>query len=88
MLPITPSQAILTCITTLILYLLNLWVIGIAVNYVYMTFRQLYQFDYRIQSLLMYLEQAGLSTSLVESVRVYTSQLWKRQSGTCLVFIS
>ncbi|CAK1556427.1 unnamed protein product [Leptosia nina] len=68
----------------LIIHPMEIWVLSCAISAVYTKFRELFTYDYDVQSLILYLEHNGLSSVLLDSVKEYTKQLWQRQRGNWL----
>ncbi|XP_052741512.1 uncharacterized protein LOC112050590 [Bicyclus anynana] len=67
-----------------IIYPADIWILSIAISAVYTKLRELYTYDYQVNNLVTYLHRSGLSPMLLDSVRQYTEQLWKRQRGNWL----
>ncbi|XP_038210062.1 uncharacterized protein LOC119830942 [Zerene cesonia] len=68
----------------IIIYPLEIWILSIAISAVYTKFRELYTYDYDVESLVLYLEHNGLCPVLLDSLKNYTKQLWERQRGNWL----
>ncbi|XP_046965855.1 uncharacterized protein LOC124534190 [Vanessa cardui] len=67
-----------------IFYPTEIWILSVAISAVYTKFRELYAYDYDVNSLITSLRHSGLSPALLESVQEYTKQLWQRQRGNWL----
>ncbi|KAH9636000.1 hypothetical protein HF086_005852 [Spodoptera exigua] len=70
---------------TFIMYLLDIWIMALAFNYAFKHFRVLYNYDYSVQKMLMYLAQNGINQAILDIVKKYTDQLWAREKGKCIV---
>ncbi|XP_030020261.2 uncharacterized protein LOC115440191 [Manduca sexta] len=82
--PLSLSQVYYKVVLNMFIYLIDMWTISIAISAIYTKFRELYQYDYYVNNLTTYLNHSGLSPSLLESVKEYTEQLWRRQRGNWL----
>ncbi|KAF9415416.1 hypothetical protein HW555_006943 [Spodoptera exigua] len=79
--PLSINEVYYKVITTFILQLLDIYIMALAINAAYTKYRELYQYNFSIKSMLIYLTDSGLSRSLSDNVWAYTVQLWKRQKG-------
>ncbi|CAG4956404.1 unnamed protein product [Colias eurytheme] len=68
----------------LIIYPFEIWILSIAISATYTKFRELYTYDYDVESLVLYLEHTGLCPVLLDALKNYTKQLWERQRGNWL----
>ncbi|XP_022838087.1 uncharacterized protein LOC111365121 [Spodoptera litura] len=66
---------------TFLMYLLDIWIMALAINYAFKNFRLLYNYDYGVQRMLMYLDQNGINHAILDIVKEYTDHLWTRQRG-------
>ncbi|CAK1580038.1 unnamed protein product [Parnassius mnemosyne] len=71
-------------IVNFIIYLLDIWILSIAISAVYTKLSELYDYDYNVAKLITYLKHTGLSPTLLQTVENYTKHLWQRQRGNWL----
>ncbi|XP_045498248.1 uncharacterized protein LOC123696222 [Colias croceus] len=83
-LAITLEEIYYKVFINLIIYPFEIWILSIAISATYTKFRELYTYDYDVESLVLYLEHTGLCPVLLDSLKNYTKQLWERQRGNWL----
>nr|XP_037868548.1 uncharacterized protein LOC101743360 isoform X2 [Bombyx mori] len=81
---LSPSQVLYKVIINYFIFIIDMWLISVAMGATYTKFRELYQYDYNVGNLITCLQHRGLSPTLLESVKEYTKQLWRRQRGNWL----
>ncbi|XP_060803400.1 uncharacterized protein LOC106129229 [Amyelois transitella] len=81
---VNTTQIYYKIVINFILCLTNIWLMSVAVGAIYTRFRELYQYDFSVRTLNIYLQHSGLSPSLIRSVVEYTNHLWHRQRGNWL----
>ncbi|KAJ8731553.1 hypothetical protein PYW07_004717 [Mythimna separata] len=69
---------------TYFMYLLDMWIMAVAINLAMNKYRVFYQNEYKVQSMMNYWIDNGISKSLIEMVKSYTDHVWKRQKGDWL----
>uniref|UniRef100_A0A2A4JX54 Cyclic nucleotide-binding domain-containing protein n=1 Tax=Heliothis virescens TaxID=7102 RepID=A0A2A4JX54_HELVI len=69
---------------TFFMYLLDIWIMAVAINWASNRFRVMYAYDNNVQTMLTYLTNNGICVSLAEMVKTYTDQVWTRQRGDWL----
>uniref|UniRef100_A0A2H1VVY2 SFRICE_007402 n=1 Tax=Spodoptera frugiperda TaxID=7108 RepID=A0A2H1VVY2_SPOFR len=79
--PLSINEVYYKVFTTFVLQLLDIYIMALAINAAYTKYRELYQYNFSIKNMLIYLTDSGLSRSLSDNVWAYTVQLWKRQKG-------
>ncbi|XP_063536007.1 uncharacterized protein LOC134745846 [Cydia strobilella] len=69
------------CFVCYICHLVCIWIGSSAFREMYLSYRELLNFDYNAANLYSYLKHSGLNQSLLERVKGYTALLWQRQRG-------
>lgn len=69
---------------TFFMYLLDIWVMAVAINFAFNRIRVLYAYDFNVQTMLTYFINNGICVSLAEMVKKYADQVWTRQKGDWL----
>ncbi|CAK1580027.1 unnamed protein product [Parnassius mnemosyne] len=78
------KQVFYKIVINFIIYLLDIWILSVAISAVYTKFSELYDYDYNVANLITYLKHTGLSPTLLQTVENYTKHLWQRQRGNWL----
>ncbi|KAJ0176782.1 hypothetical protein K1T71_007961 [Dendrolimus kikuchii] len=82
--PVTLKQVYYKVVINFFLHLIDMWLMSVAISFIYTKYRELYQFDYDVNNLVNFLRHGGQTPSLLDSVREYTKELWKMQRGNWL----
>ncbi|XP_045487137.1 uncharacterized protein LOC110995240 [Pieris rapae] len=82
--PLTLNETYYKIFLYFIIHPMEIWILSCAISAVFTKLRDLYTYDYEVQSLILYLEHNGLCPVLLDSVKKYTKQLWQRQRGNWL----
>ncbi|XP_063898424.1 uncharacterized protein LOC110381481 isoform X1 [Helicoverpa armigera] len=69
---------------TFFMYLLDIWIMAVAINFAFNRIRVLYAYDSNVQTMLTYFINNGICVSLAEMVKKYADQVWTRQKGDWL----
>ena len=84
MIAVSLEQIYYQVFITYIMYLLDMWVMAVAINFAMNKYRVFYQYEYNVQTMLHYWKDNGICKSLITLVKSYTDHVWKRQKGTVL----
>lgn len=78
---ITINQVYYKTIVTFAMYILDMWLLAMAISAVYTWLRDQNQYDYHVGKLITYLEDSGLSPTLSKMLQEYTNLLWRKHKG-------
>ncbi|XP_013144136.1 PREDICTED: uncharacterized protein LOC106107699 isoform X2 [Papilio polytes] len=82
---LSEKQVYYKIVINFVIYLMDIWILSIAVSAVYTKLNDLYKYDYKVMKFLTFLKNTGLSPTLLQAVDHYTRHLWQRQRGKMIV---